>query len=173
VPFPILITVAVFIAACMIIDVRERRIPNVLSGVALLAGTVANASYFGVAGALSSLVGSAVGALLLLGPCALGGVGAGDVKMLSAIGALVGPGLVFASGLVGMVLGGVVMTTHLLRIGRLGEIIGRLGDMIGGAIRSRSVATLRTSTADPAAVTLPYSVPLGIGTVVVLLWAGH
>jgi prepilin peptidase CpaA len=170
-PVPILIAASIFVALCAITDVRERRIPNLLSGCAVVGGTLINAWYGGGAGALASLAGIALGGGLLLAPFALGGVGAGDVKMMGALGALLGPRLALLGGLLGMALGGVFMLAHLLRVGRCGEILARLAAMIRGTVVTRSVASLRVSADTPGAITLPYSVPLGLGTALALLLA--
>src|SRR5690349_21543935 len=113
------ILVTGFVAACMIVDLRTRRIPNVLTLPALLAGVALQAGYGGAAGIATSVAGAAIAIAVLSVPFALGGIGGGDVKMMGAIGALVGPRLGVASLAVGMVLGGVIMTAHLARLGLL------------------------------------------------------
>src|SRR5262245_30694834 len=98
-PLTLVLLLTTFVLICTIVDVRERRIPNLLSGSAILIGTLLHAAYFGRAGVAENLTGLAVGRTLFLNPFALGGVGAGDVKMMGAVGALVGPRLVLVSGL--------------------------------------------------------------------------
>src|SRR5947207_15853080 len=83
-------TVVIFVALCVIADVRTRRIPNVISGSAMLLGITLNTAYMGTAGLLDSLAGLGVTVGVLLWPFAMGGIGGGDVKMMGAIGALLG-----------------------------------------------------------------------------------
>src|ERR1043166_490256 len=85
-------------------DLRERRIPNWLVLVALTGGSVLN-FWQGLPQLLSSLEGFGLGVGIFLIPFALGWLGAGDVKLLGAVGAVLGahwlPRVIFYSALVG------------------------------------------------------------------------
>lgn len=168
VPASILIVTLTFIVACWITDVSRREIPNALSGSVFILGVVLNFISFGRLGLLSSVGGGLMAVAFLLGPFALGGIGGGDVKMMGAIGALLGPLLVLNALLVGLILGGLVMMIHLATLGRLREKLGSTLAMFTGAWSTQSLSPLRLSDSDATAVTLPYSVPLGLGTVAVL-----
>ena len=158
-----------FIALCCVSDVRTRRIPNALTGAGLLAGLILNGSLYGGPGIAASTIGFVVPIALLLAPFALGGIGGGDVKMMGAVGALLGPRLVLAAMVLGMLSGGAVMVAHLATRGRLREKMAMVGGMTAAAVVTRSIAPLRVSAEHPDAITLPYSVPLAIGTALVLL----
>src|SRR5207247_5246767 len=84
-------TVVIFVALCVIADVRTRRIPNAISGSAMLLGVTLNTAYMGTAGLLDSLAGLGVTVGVLLWPFAVGGIGGGGVRMMGATGALLGP----------------------------------------------------------------------------------
>src|SRR2546427_11437454 len=86
-------TVVIFVALCVIVDVRTRRIPNVISGSAMLLGVTLNTAYLGTAGLLDSLAGLGVTVGVLLWPFAMGGIGGGDGKMIGAFVALLVPRL--------------------------------------------------------------------------------
>ena len=73
-------------------DIATRRIPNVLSFGAALAGVLVHAYLEGVGGAGTAAAGWLVGAACFFPFFVLGGMGAGDVKLLAAIGAWLGPG---------------------------------------------------------------------------------
>src|SRR5688500_1225377 len=75
-------------------DVRFRRIPNVLVLAALIAGLAINISLNGAPGALSSVGGFAVAFIPMFLMHVFGAMGAGDVKLFAAIGAVVGLALV-------------------------------------------------------------------------------
>ena len=107
--------------------------------------------------------------ILLLPPFALGGIGGGDVKMMAAVGALCGPRFALTSLMAGLGIGGVVMLWHLARIGRLRRTLVRLRAMLAGALSTRSLQPLRVSATEPGAVSLPYSIPLALGTLIALL----
>lgn len=166
--FLLYVTLGVFILACCLIDQRTRRIPNVLSGIAFLVGSGLNTFHFGAPGLATSLSGAATMVAILLAPFALGGIGAGDVKMMAAVGAFVGPILATLALTVGMIIGGVIMTVHLMRVGRLAEKLAATKTMILSTVLTGSVEPLRIAAADPAAISLPYSIPLGLGTALVV-----
>ncbi len=73
------------------IDSRTHRIPNALVGATLLAGGAVQVATQGTAGIGLVLGGAAVGLLFFLPLYLSGAMGAGDVKLMAALGALVGP----------------------------------------------------------------------------------
>src|SRR6185503_3388038 len=95
------------LTAC-VTDLRSRRIPNVLTFGAAGAGLI----YAGVTGGWSGVgaasLGWFIGAMAFIVPFALGGLGGGDVKLLAAIGAWLGPAGAFWVALYTGVAGGVM-----------------------------------------------------------------
>jgi prepilin peptidase CpaA len=81
---------AIGCVAC-VTDVRSRRIPNWLTFGAAGAGLVFHMAAPAGAGAVSAIEGWFVGALMMFVPFALRGLGGGDVKLLAALGAWLGP----------------------------------------------------------------------------------
>ena len=73
------------------IDTQTHRIPNVLVGSTVLAACALQLGSHGTAGIGLVLGGAAVGLLSLLPLYVAGAMGAGDVKLMGALGALVGP----------------------------------------------------------------------------------
>jgi prepilin peptidase CpaA len=107
------IVVAALACAC---DITTRRIPNVLTFGAAGAALLYHAAVGGWYGLGLSLAGWCVGAALFFLPFSLGGRGAGDVKLLAALGAWVGTidvlWLAAFSGIAGFALALVVAVTH-------------------------------------------------------------
>ncbi len=167
-PTPIVVIACVFGALCVASDLRSRRIPNALSGCGMLAGVALNVLHFGVGGLVTSGAGFSVALLLLLLPFALGGIGGGDVKMMAAMGTLLGPWVTLVALGAGLALGGVVMSVHLLRLGRLRHTLRTIGTMAATSALTGSLEPLRVSPGAPGAITLPYSVPLCLGTLLAL-----
>ena len=97
-----------FLAVAVVTDIHQRRIPNVLVALMLGCGIVLNLSFLGVTGALSVLGGVVMGLLILIPVYALGGLGAGDVKLLVGVGSFLGPWGVLLAGVSTLVLGGVL-----------------------------------------------------------------
>jgi prepilin peptidase CpaA len=89
-------------------DLRTRRIPNILTFGAALLALVAHTSTSGFAGLGWAIAGWFIGVLFFLPIFALGGMGAGDVKLLAALGAWLGPGPVVWVALFSLIAGGVL-----------------------------------------------------------------
>ena len=81
---------ALLLLAASACDLQTRRIPNGVTAAGVLAGLAGHACLGGLPGLLWSLAGVAA-ALPLLGLYAARAFGAGDVKLLMAVGALMGP----------------------------------------------------------------------------------
>jgi prepilin peptidase CpaA len=155
--------VAVFMALCAAIDYRSKRIPNWLTVPAAVSGLIYSALFPSGIGLLGSLAGFAVGLSLLLVPWLLGGGGMGDVKMLAALGAWLGPlGILIAFGLgsvlaaVGMI---VVLSCSMLSSGF-------------STTRKRYVAVGAgtSAAASKSRRVLPFAVPMALSTWLVLAW---
>lgn len=102
----IILIAAVFSAA--VFDYRSRRVPNFLTIPAVVVGVAAGFLQGGLAGISVSALGLALGIAFLSVPYAMGGIGAGDVKLLGAIGAIKGPWFVFATFLSAAIIGGIM-----------------------------------------------------------------
>jgi prepilin peptidase CpaA len=148
-------------------DVRERRVPNVLTLPSALAAIVVHLVLGGPDGALTAAGGWLVGLLLFLPWFVSGGMGAGDVKLLAAFGAWLGPTGVLWSGLFAMVAGGALALATALRGGHLGRSLAdtwllamalRVGAAEGHARHARAGAT-----------GIAYAIPVAVG-VALTLW---
>ena len=99
------------VAACAVgavCDLCYRRIPNWLTLPALPAACLVAGLDAGWTGLAWAAAGAGLGAALLVGPWRLGWVGAGDVKLLAAVGALGGPLFLFPAFAGGAVVGGLM-----------------------------------------------------------------
>ncbi len=76
-------------------DLKTRRIPNYLTLGGALAGLGFQLGLHGVPGLSTGLMGMALGFCFLFLPYLWGGLGAGDVKALAALGAWLGPRGIF------------------------------------------------------------------------------
>lgn len=99
-------------------DILARRIPNCLCVVGVLAGLGGHLWAAGLPGLAYSLLGMAA-ALLLLLLYAVRAFGAGDVKLLIAVGALMGPSFLFWTLLGSLFAAGLFALVIVLRRGRL------------------------------------------------------
>jgi prepilin peptidase CpaA len=138
----------VAVVACAI-DLRTRRIPNVLTFGAAAGGLVFSLATRGVAGGLESLTGMLVGAALMFVLFALGGMGAGDVKLLGALGAWLGPFDAIWLSLYTGIAGGVIALVVAVLTGYLGQacrnIVALFGYWAVVGVRPMTELTLDTS----------------------------
>jgi prepilin peptidase CpaA len=113
-------------------------------------------------GAGLALAGFAIGFVLLLLPWLLGGGGMGDVKMLAALGAWLGPVLILITFGLGTVLG------MIMAIGVMFSSVAT----VGVSTTQRRFITSHTpaSEARRARRVVPFAVPVAVGTVLVLLF---
>jgi prepilin peptidase CpaA len=81
----------IFLVAGALIDLREQRIPNAITVTAIVVGILIHFYLNGFQGAAFALGGFVVGMIFLLPFYILGGMGAGDVKLMGAAGAFLGP----------------------------------------------------------------------------------
>jgi prepilin peptidase CpaA len=100
------VVLTIGLAAAVVTDVRTRRIPNILTGMIAAAG-LGLAVGGGSVTPLQAVLGMAAGLLLMMPGHLIGATGAGDVKLMAAIGAVVGSGLILRVFLYAAVAGGV------------------------------------------------------------------
>lgn len=96
------------LAVAVVSDIRKRIIPNWLTGLGLVLGIVGNIWFAGLNGLTESLLGLAVGFGVMLPGYLVGGLGGGDVKLMAAIGSMVGPDALLNSWIGSVLVGGVV-----------------------------------------------------------------
>lgn len=127
-----------------ILDLRTRRIPNALT--ATMAGAGIGLAAAGISGLslAAAVLGLVIGFALMLPRHLLGPTGAGDVKLMGAVGAIVGPALVFKAFLFTAVVGGVLALVVAIQRGRLSATLSATARMIAtpgetpGLIRAAS-----------------------------------
>jgi len=96
-------------------DIRSRRIPNWLVAAGLALALVAQVAAHGAAtGALNWIGGTATGMAMLLAVYLIGGMGAGDVKLMGAVGAFLGAAGAAHVAMIGFLAGGALAIAALL-----------------------------------------------------------
>jgi len=160
--------VGTLLALACVTDLRTRRIPNVLTASAAAGAVLFHLATGGWQAAGWSIVGLFVGALLFLPMFALRGMGAGDVKLLAAVGAWLGPGQVAVVALATSLVGGVLAVVVALAYGYLRKALTNIYLLLAHW-RVMGVSPLPAITLEQASgPRLAYAFPIAIGTVVTL-----
>ena len=111
--FGYLLLLSVLMVA-VITDLRSRRIPNWLTFPAMIAGVGYNVITAGFAGLVFGFGGLILGMGLLIILYVLGGMGAGDVKLMGAVGSIIGPQMVIWATVYTALAGGIYAVGLLL-----------------------------------------------------------
>lgn len=99
---------------CFLTDITRNKIYNFVVFPAMVLGILINGFFDGFSGIIQSLEGMLLGMAFLIIPYALRGIGAGDVKFLGAIGAIMGPGFTFNAFLFSAIAGGIISLAIML-----------------------------------------------------------
>ena len=162
-----LVAIMLVTLAC-ITDLRARRIPNALTFGAAAVGVSFAAATGGVQGLGWSVAGWIVGLLVFLPLFALRAMGGGDVKLLAAFGAWLGPALVCWVAVYGAIAGGLLALLLVLRRGRLRATIANMWVIVThwrlSGLKPHPVVTLD----NPGAVRMPGALSIALGALATL-----
>jgi len=155
-------------AACST-DLLWRRVPNSLVITGLCLGIGLNGWSGGLRGLTASLAGAGLGLALFLPFFVLGGMGAGDVKLLAALGSLLGPADLLKTALAGAVAGGLMALVAAIWQRRLLATFRGIGGLISYWIAGGLRPSPELNLGSPAALKIPYAVPVAAGAVLIVL----
>jgi prepilin peptidase CpaA len=133
-----------------------------------------------VGGIGGSLLGTLVACALLLPVYAIGGMGAGDVKMTMGFGSWIGAfygtpdglWIIFWAFCAGTIVGGVIASVMILIRGQYRANLQNVREILGDLATSSSIGEVaeKANKRRPRWHRLPYGVPLCIGFVGYLLY---
>lgn len=107
-------------------DLKERKIPNNITFTGILIGIFFNLITGGLTGFLQAVIGLFAGLAIFFLPFAMGGMGAGDVKLMGAIGALMGWQFSVMTAIYSALVGGMMVLGYLLFKGTLRETLTKM-----------------------------------------------
>jgi len=145
-------------------DWREHKIYNKMLVPAFFTALLLHTFQGGISGLTNSLMGAALGFALLLLPYLMGGMGAGDVKLLVVIGAFGGALFVFTSFLYGAIIGGIISVFLLTRRKALGNTLKHF--LLFLSILQRP--DLSEVMNDASQEKFPYGIAIALGTLIAL-----
>ncbi len=152
------------------LDWRYRRIPNWLTVPGLVAGIAVNTLADGWPGAKIALLGAGLGLLLLLPLVLVKALGAGDWKLIGALGACLGSTRLIAVLIGSMFVAGIMAIGLIVYKGRIRESARNMAHMLG-AFLTLHLPGREVSLDNPDAVKIPFGVSVAV--TVILFGVGH
>lgn len=175
-----LVTITLIIAAW--IDGKELRVPNWITFPMVLSGLAFNTMWFGTGwgewdrGLVGGLLGATVGLATLFWLWMLGGMGAGDVKLMAGIGAWLGPVVIVevfvATAIIGAVMAVVMVWLQNDWKRHTVNFIAIVHEWL--AVKKLGVSGVASIAADrkPTMRLLPYGIPICFGAIAVFVYDG-
>ena len=156
------------------IDGRELRVPNWITFPMVLSGLTYSACLGSWSGLGAGLSGMAMGLACLLPLYAVGGMGAGDVKLMAGIGAWLGWQITLQAFIVSVVVGAVMAVLIVFSRGTWKEHYENLLTILSEWVVIGNPRELSRIAAErkPTMALLPYGIPICIGSISYFLYAG-
>ena len=151
----------IVLATAAIHDAKYRKIPNIITFSTIVAGLAYHSWLSGFQGFLFSLGGAFLGLGLLIVFYLLGKMGAGDVKLMGAVGSILGPAGVFNAFLFTAIVGGIYAIIILLMRGGFADSMNRLWQALKLTVLTRSPTAPDEKKTGPV---LCYGIAIAIGT---------
>jgi prepilin peptidase CpaA len=156
-------------------DLRFQKIPNLFTYPAMVVALAYHGWTNGMGGLFFSTGGLVLGIGILVAPYLTGGVGAGDAKLMGAVGSILGPKGVLLAFLFTAIFGGIYGLTLLLaKPGYVRSFMKRWGTALKTLIRVGQFIYI-PPTKDQKKPRLSYGVVIALGTICSVVWrlSGH
>jgi prepilin peptidase CpaA len=152
----------------LITDIKKRKILNIVTIPAILFGFIYYTVFLGLEGFLFSGKGFLLGLSLLLIPYLLGGMGAGDVKLMAAIGALMGTSFILYSFVYIALIGGFISVVLIMKKNGIKISLNSFCFQLF-FIRS-NLGSLLVSKDKSSSISFPYGIAIVFGTLCSFVW---
>jgi prepilin peptidase CpaA len=152
----------------IVYDLKYKKIPNWLTFAAMIIGLAFHIVAVGLPGLIFSFSGLLTGLSILLIFYLMGGMGAGDVKLMGGVGAFLGAKGVFYAFLATSIVGGLYAIFTLAWSGDLKITLKRYGTMLKIFMFTRQFSYISPSE-KVKALKMPYGVAIALGTVATIL----
>ena len=156
--------ISALLLGAVIYDLVSHRLPNYFLLLGLLVAFAWQAWTASWSGVATGGAGLLTGFALFLPLYALGGMAAGDVKLMAVTGVFLGAAGTLLAGACSLMAGGVLGVIYLLYRGDLGKFLVRYWAM--ASTRSR----ISAEETDAARHRFPYAIAIAIGTMTSLYW---
>ena len=162
VEIPLFIILIGLLALSAMTDIKWKKIPNALTFPVMIFGLMTHGFKSGLLGLIYSIEGLLLGIALLIVFYIIGMMGAGDVKLLGAVGSILGPAGVFKAFLFTAIAGGVYAIIVLAYHGQLVGFIKRFALSAKLSLMTRVPAFLPNENKESPI--LCYGIAIAIGT---------
>jgi prepilin peptidase CpaA len=180
--FSVLALLCVLLSMAAWFDAKSNRIPNNLVFLGAALGVLLNSVLpegFGFASQLPGALGFVyaayglvIGLAVLLPFYMLRVLGAGDVKLMSMVGAFVGPNAILNTVLITFIVGGILALLVALKKGAFPLLLENLKQMSLGSYFKLAMHEMPTIEAVPhTAARMPYAIAIAIGTLAYIFLA--
>jgi prepilin peptidase CpaA len=159
--------VSAILVEAAVIDGMKLRVPNWLTFHFVIGGLAFAAWSGGSSALLWSLGGAALGLVLLLPLYSIGGMGAGDVKLLAGVGAWMGPALTLGAFVTAGLTGGLMALAMVAWSGRYARHYAMFHTIKQEILTVRDPVLLSEKAAarKPTMMLLPYGIPITVGSI--------
>jgi prepilin peptidase CpaA len=146
-------------------DAHTRKIPNWLTVSGVLGGIMVNSYFHGWHGVWASLEGTGLALAVLLPLVLLRGLGAGDWKLMGAVGAFVGPVLLIFILVGSILLSGLMAMVQMMRTRKVLETLKNVVTLLKGFFSFGLRPNPQISLDNPGLMKLPFGVAVAAATV--------
>jgi prepilin peptidase CpaA len=168
---------AILLAALVVIaagfDLRTRRIPNWLCAAGFVGGFACQIALYRWMGVRGAILGAGLALLIYIPLFALRAVGGGDVKLMTAVGAIAGPAAWLAIFIVTAIVGGAMALLLIATKKRMRRTLKNVGVLLTELVHLRAPhrAEEELDVTGSKGLRLPHGLTIAVGTLMYLAYA--
>ncbi len=166
---PAMIAALILATAAAVTDLKTRTIPNAMVMIGTGMGLILNIWMSGAAGLKQSALGAVAGFCVFLPFFLLRGMGAGDVKLMGALGSCLGPLAILQTALAASFAGAAFAVAAAVRHGALRSTFLNTGRLLRSWLTRGPRPSKELSLDNPRALKIPYALPIAAGSFFIVL----
>lgn len=168
--YPVVASVCAMIGAAT--DIKNRKIPNLLTGPAFLLGLVLHLSLDGWHGLWTAFVAGLICGTIFLVFYLAGGMGAGDVKLITAVGCICGLPNISYLLVMTVLTGGAMAVVLAVMRGRLKETLSNVGALASHHAQQGLTPHPEHNVRNSSTLRLPYGLAIAAGCTITIYLQG-
>ncbi|MHC1723792.1 MAG: prepilin peptidase [Aminipila sp.] len=165
--FILVIELTTLIIACTYSDLKTRIIPNKITVTLALMGLLTRAILLKNQGLVEGIEGLLIAFVLLIVPYIIGGLGAGDIKMLMAVGAIGGVSFILFAIIWTALVGGIMSVFILIRGKRIKIGLKNIKNYLLNTLLIQNLVIIEQPEQAPNY--FPYGVAICLGTILTMV----